>query len=201
MTTPPASPSIEAIEHAIARATALSRKDYAFDDRIRNEVFRKALALDRFEDLCSKVARHSFRLKCYFMQKPVPGFSDDAAVRDVHAAIDYLDRQAARHALPINLHLNPTYAAAGTPLEESFHRGEFAPPTLGDVARAALHAEHKALSVYIGLSDEGLACPGGSFLRPEDDHLLPLFEAFNRTQDFNCLRQALAGAQPPPSAA
>jgi radical SAM enzyme (TIGR01210 family) len=168
----------------------------AFDNHIRNEVFRKALDLDRFDDLCRKVAHHKFRLKCYFMQKPVPGLSDDDAVRDVQAAIDYLSRQAEDHHLPINLHLNPTYAAAGTPLETSFRRGDFQPPTLRDVARAILHAEHKPLSVYIGLSDEDLACPGGSFLRPADAPLVPLLESFNRTQDYNLLRRILAFGEP-----
>lgn len=163
----------------------------AFDDRIRNGIFRKALPLDRFDALCQKVARHRFRLKCYLMQKPIPGLSDEDAIRDVTAAIDYLSHQADRHRLAINLHLNPTFAAAGTPLEDSFLRGEFTPPSLRDVARAALHAENKPISVFIGLSDEGLACPNGSFLRAADAALVPQLEAFNRTQHYAILRRIL----------
>ena len=95
----------------------------AFDDRIRNDLFRKGLPLEVFEDLVAKVAPFGFRLKCYFMQKPVPGITDEEAVADVVAAIDYLDALASRHNAEINMHLNPTYAATGTPLEEAFRAG------------------------------------------------------------------------------
>ncbi|MBI5386051.1 MAG: hypothetical protein HZA90_15355 [Verrucomicrobia bacterium] len=164
----------------------------AFDDRIRNEVFKKGLSLAQFESLCGLVARYGFRLKCYFMQKPVPGMSDDAAVQDMHRAIDYLCGQSRRHGCPINLHLNPTYAAFGTALERSLRQGGYSPPRLADVARAALHAEGRPLSVFLGLSDEGLACEGGSFVRPGEGPLLEKLETFNRTQDFALLREVLA---------
>jgi radical SAM enzyme (TIGR01210 family) len=160
----------------------------AFDDRIRNEVFRKGLKLDDFEKLCRMLGRHGFPLKCYFMQKPVPGMSDEDGVADIERAIDYLSEQARTHGIRINLHLNPTYVAFGTVLEACFQRGEYAPPQLKDVARAARHAEGRGLSVFIGLSDEGLACAGGSFIRPGDDALVARLNAFNRTQDFALLR-------------
>lgn len=162
----------------------------AFDDRIRNDVFRKGLTLDQFEALCRTLARYGFRLKCYFMQKPVAGMSDEDGVRDIQAAIDYLHQQATAASLAINLHLNPTYVATGTPLEEQFRQGAYTPPRLADVARAALHAEGKSLTVFLGLSDEGLACPGGSFLRSGEEPVLAQLEAFNRTQDFAWLRAA-----------
>lgn len=161
----------------------------AFDEHIRNEVFKKGLSLVQFESLCGLVARHGFHLKCYFMQKPVPGLSDDAAVADVHQAIDYLCGQARRHGCRINLHLNPTYAAFGTALERSFQEGGYSPPRLRDVARAALHADGKPLSVFLGLSDEGLACEGGSFIRPGEEQLLEKLEEFNRTQSYLLLRE------------
>ena len=159
----------------------------AFDDHIRNEVFDKGLSLDVFERLVERIAAYRFHLKCYFMQKPVPGISDTEAVSDIENAIDYLSGMSIRHGAEINMHLNPTYVAAGTALEPAFHNGTYTPPFLSDVARAARHAANKPLSIFVGLSDEGLAVPGGLFLREEDKHLIALLEQFNRTQDYTLL--------------
>lgn len=160
----------------------------AFDDRIRNQVFKKGLKLEQFEALCRKVASHGFGLKCYFMQKPVPGMTDEEAVQDTFQAIDYLSEKARQYGIPINLHLNPTYVAFGTVLENCFRKGEYSPPRLKDVVRAALHAEGKSISIFLGLSDEGLACAGGSFIRSGEEPIVQTLEAFNRTQDFGLLR-------------
>jgi radical SAM enzyme (TIGR01210 family) len=159
----------------------------AFDERIRNEVFVKGLTFERFERLLAAVARHGFRVKCYLMQKPVAGMTNEEAVEDVRRAIDYLDECSRRTGVPINLHLNPTFVARGTPLAAAFERGEYTPPALADVAQAVLHARNKAVSVFVGLFDEGLAVPGGSFLRPGDEELGRRLAAFNRTQDFSLL--------------
>jgi len=169
-----------------------------FDDRIRNEVFHKGLQLHQVDELCGTLARYGFHLKCYFMQKPVPDMSDTQAVQDIQRAIDYLAELAGRHGTRINLHLNPTYVAFGTALERSFRRGEYTPPQLADVARAALHAEGKPITLYVGLSDEDLACEGGSFVRPGDEALIAALERFNRSQDFAALKTALATASRQP---
>jgi len=159
----------------------------AFDDRVRNEVFKKGLELDAFERFIADLAPHGFRVKTYFMQKPVPGLSDADAVLDIRRAIDYLARLARRHGVTINLHLNPTYVAAGTALEREFSEGNYTPPRLLDVARAALHARDTGLGVFLGLYDEGLAVPGGSFLRAGDAPLVAAMERFNQTQDYRIL--------------
>jgi len=159
----------------------------AYDERIRNEAFRKGLDLDVLERLAADLAPYKFRLKCYVMQKPVPGMSDAEAVEDVRQAIDYLGKVASRHGVEINVHVNPTYVSSGTPLAESFERGEYVPPRLMDVAQAAKHARDKDVSVFLGLYDEGLAVEGGSFMRPGDEGLVARLEEFNRTQDFNIL--------------
>jgi radical SAM enzyme (TIGR01210 family) len=159
----------------------------AFDERIRNDLFDKGLALTVFEELVQKMAPYKYHLKCYFMQKPVPGMTDEEAIRDIQNAIDYLGRLAETHRLPVNLHLNPTYVAEGTQLEVAFRRDEYAPPRLSDVAAAASHARHLPITVFIGLNDEGLAIPGGSFIRSGDENLVALLEEFNRTQDFDLL--------------
>ena len=159
----------------------------AFDDHIRNDVFDKGLTLAIFERLARDLAKYGFHLKCYFMQKPVPGMTDAEAVRDIHSAIEYLGRIAHEHAIPINLHLNPTYVAAGTPLAEAFRHGRYSPPRLRDVAAAARHARGRPLSVFIGLHDEGLAVEGGSPVREDEQPLVSQLEVFNQTQNYDLL--------------
>jgi hypothetical protein len=164
----------------------------AFDEHVRNHVYKKGLSLAAVERTAALAARRGFLLKCYFMLKPAPGMSDAAAVQDVHHAIDYLADLAARYRCGINLHLNPTFAARGTPLATAFAAGQYQPPTLRDVARAALHARGKPISIFLGLNDEGLAVAGGSFLRPGDDAQVALLERFNQTQDFEILLRFIA---------
>ncbi len=159
----------------------------AFDNRIRNELFDKGLSLEAFEGLVLKIVPYGYHLKCYFMQKPVPGMSDVEAVVDIQNAIDYLSHIANKHDIHINMHLNPTYVAAGTVLETAFREGRYTPPLLEDVAVAAYHARAKSISTFIGLSDEGLAVEGGSFLLQDSQVLVDKLELFNRSHDFNIL--------------
>ena len=159
----------------------------AFDHHIRNEVFDKGLSLEAFEGLVNKMAPYGFHLKCYFMQKPIPGMSDAEAVTDIKNAIDYLSQIANQHAIQINMHLNPTYVATGTALETAFREGRYRPPLLEDVALAASYAKGKPISIFIGLSDEGLAATGGSFLRPDSRTLVEMLENFNCSADFSIL--------------
>ena len=81
-----------------------------------------------------------------------------------------------RTGVHINMHLNPTYVAGSTPIEAAFKQGKYEPPYLRDVAEAALRAQNSGLSIFLGLSDEGLAVPGGSFLRPGEEKLIEQLE-------------------------
>lgn len=168
----------------------------AFDERIRNDVFNKGLSLEKFESFIASVAPYKYAVKCYVMQKPVPEMPDEEAVKDVQRAIDYLSQTGKRHGVQINMHLNPTYAARGTPLAMSFAEGNYVPPHLIDVARAAYHAKGKGLSLFIGLYDEGLAVPGGSFIRVGEEELVAELETFNKTQDFDVLEKVVSAADP-----
>jgi radical SAM enzyme (TIGR01210 family) len=159
----------------------------AFDDRIRNDVFKKGLSLDVFECLARDLAKYGFHIKCYFMQKPVPEMSDEQAIQDIHRAIEYLGRVARDHEVVINLHLNATYVGAGTLLEEAFRQGRYSPPRLQDVAAAARHAREQPISVFLGLNDEGLAIEGGSPIREGEEELVETLEEFNRTQNYDLL--------------
>ena len=189
-------PELEFLARALAEGDVQTQMELgvgieAFDDRIRNEVFRKGLKLEAFEDTVAMIAPYGFKLKCYFMQKPVPGMSDEEGVRDIQRAIEYLCGLSGKHGVTINMHLNPTFVAYGTPLEKSFLQGEYTPPRLIDVARAAAYAENRNISIFIGLFDEGLAVDGGSFLRAGEGKLVETLEQFNRTQNFEILTRII----------
>jgi radical SAM enzyme (TIGR01210 family) len=161
----------------------------AFDDRIRNEQYRKGLDLDTFENMAGLLAIYNFKLKVYFMLKPVPELTEEQAVNDVIMGINYLNDISEKYELDINLHLNPTYVAYGTPLERAFLEGKYAPPFLESVRRVVLEAEGKRISLFVGLNDEGLAVKNGAFIRDGDEMLIQKLELFNKTQDFNILKQ------------
>ncbi len=160
----------------------------AFDNRIRNEVFGKGLSLATFEKLVKQLQRPGFRLKCYFMQKPVAGISEEEAIQDIQRGIDYLHQVSTTFGVSINMHLNPTYVSRETSLERDFKKGVYQPPLLQNVIRSVLHAKGKSVSIFVGLSDEGLAVEGGSFLRAGDESLVQALELFNRTQNFSVLQ-------------
>jgi len=171
----------------------------AFDEHVRNDLLFKGLTLDKVERLVAAMSVYGFRLKCYLMLKPVPSMTREESIADIHHAIEYLTQLSEKHLDPktgepmvrINIHVNPTYVAKGTPLEPAFAHGDYKPPTLRDVALAVLPSEASPLTVFISLYDEGLAVPGGSFRRPGDEALATLIASFNSTQDYDFLRRVL----------
>jgi radical SAM enzyme (TIGR01210 family) len=168
-----------------------------FDDHRRNHEFKKGLSITKFEDFMAKVAEHSahkdhdFAIKCYFMLKPMQDMTDEEAIADIHRAIEYLGDTERKYGIQVNLHLNPTFVSAGTVLETAFEDDEYYPPTLLDTARAVLPAKNEPITVCLGLHDEGLAIPGGSFIRPGDEKILEALHRFNATQDYEILENLL----------
>lgn len=160
----------------------------AFDEKIRNEHFNKGLPLEGFENMVKKIAKHKFKIKAYFMQKPVPNMSEEEALEDIKNGIDYLEKISKKYKIEINMHLNPTYVARGTPLETAFNEGTFSPPLLDNVRKAVLHAKDKGISIYVGLDDEGLAVKNGNCIRKGDEKLKEKIEEFNKTQDYSLLK-------------
>lgn len=178
-----------ALHEGSARTLEIAVGFEAFDDDLRNRHFRKGLSREAFEAFVRKVAayRHT-AIKTYFMLKPVPEMTAEQAIDDIAQAIRYLSQLSRRYNVPFNLHLNPTYVAAGTELEKAFREKRYEPPTLRDVARAVLPALGEPISVYLGLYDEGLAVEGGSFLRPGDEAARKTLEQFNSSQDYSLVK-------------
>lgn len=177
-----------AIDDAVFNQVEIAVGLEAFCDDIRNEMLGKGLSLVSFENCVRKIATHGLRLKCYFMFQPVPGVDTDQAISDLREAIVYLTDVSQEFSLPINLHVNPTYVARDTKLHEAFLEGTYEPPHLSDVAHAIATAEGSPLTIFVGLYDEGLACEGGSFIRPGDEELMARLNTFNHTQNYGLLR-------------
>lgn len=162
----------------------------AFDDELRNNLFKKGITRQTFEQFLLRLSKYQhMSVKTYFMLKPTVGLSDEKAIADIHGAIKYLGGLVKRYGVPINLHLNPTFVAKGTELEKQFREGEYQPPQLVDVARAALCAKDEPISVFLGLYDEGLAVEGGSFVREGDESILEQLDEFNVSQDYEILEE------------
>lgn len=159
----------------------------AFDTIVRNDHFKKGLSLKKFEEMAVSVGEYGFHLKCYFMLKPVVGMTTEDAIKDIHNGIDYLADVSKKTNVKINMHLNPTYVATGTPLAEAFANGEYTPPTMTDVIEAVKYGKGKGISIFVGLNDEGLAVEGGSFIRQDEEKLMEVLEEFNRDQNYDCL--------------
>lgn len=160
----------------------------AYSRFIRNTLFGKGLDLTHIESLIAKAATYGFSIKCYFMFKPVAGITVEEAVWDIRHAAKYLDGLAKEHHACINMHLNVTYVAKGTELEEAFRKGDYEPPRLSDVVDAILPAEGSRITIFVGLYDEGLTVEGGSFIRPGDDKIISALQAFNKTQNYGILK-------------
>jgi radical SAM enzyme (TIGR01210 family) len=174
----------------------------AFDEKIRNEIFNKGLSFEKIDQLASNLSKinekfvkknprgyRKMKLKTYFMLKPIHGITDKHAVTDVMNGINYLHDLASKYNMEINMHLNPTFVARGTPLEEEFRKGNFYPPSLALTREAMLFAKNKNISLFVGLNDEGLAVEGGTFSckTPEEKILYQKIEGFNVIQNFEIL--------------
>lgn len=157
------------------------------DEHLRTHVFGKGLPTRKLEALAEQLARHGFRMKCYFMFKPVEDqyMTREQAIADIHGAIKYLGDVMDRiDGASISIHLNPTYAARGTPLAEAFKNHRYTPPFLSDVIEAVRYGEKFGIPIFVGLNAEDLEVEGGSFIRPGDENIVPILEAFNKTQNY-----------------
>jgi uncharacterized Fe-S cluster-containing MiaB family protein len=125
----------------------------------------------------------------YFLLKPYP-LSEDEAVQDVIDGMRFLTELQAKYEVKTVMHLNPVYVAAGTKLEEHYKLGEYFPPKPDLIGRVLLEVQSlwegtnkkKIPRLCLGLSDEGMSVPGGSFVPPLDQQADALWGAL---RDFN----------------
>ena len=158
-----------------------------FDTDLRNKNFKKGLSFKIFRQLVDRITPFNYEIKTYFMVKPVAGMTEVEGKNDILKAIDYIDDIRKEKNAIINIHLNPTYAAKETSLEEAFYNGTFSPPQLITVIELLIYANNKNIEIFAGLYDEGLAVEGGTCLRTKDMKYVSHIEDFNQSQDISNL--------------
>lgn len=139
------------------------------DPYIRDKVLFKREPLDVFERGLDRVAEAGVHeLTAYVLFKPRWDMSDEEAVAEAEASIDYLAAQATSRGLNLSVRLNPMYAADGSRWAKKAHVSpDYKPPRLTDVMRVAEKKRRQGVNIYIGMSTEGLD-DGSNYMARED---------------------------------
>lgn len=139
------------------------------NETIRNETLYKRESLDTFLRGLDNVALSGARLTAYVLFKPSPTMTDEEAFAEADLSIDYLVEHTSRRGIELEIRLNPMYLADGTRWTRTALRTPaYRPPRLTDVMRLAEKKAQQGVSMYIGLSAEGLAGENGTYSSRED---------------------------------
>jgi radical SAM enzyme (TIGR01210 family) len=168
------------------------------DERIRNQVLNKGLDEETFQRTAALLAAKDVRLKAYVLVKPDAALTEAQAVAEAAATLGHLQATGRRLGLEVEAHLNPTYVARGSRLEEEFRAREYQPPRLWSVVDILLLLEDKGLPIHIGLRTEGLAVRGGTFRNCGrcDERVTTALRAFSGSQDYGLLKRLDCACRP-----
>ncbi|MBI5240506.1 MAG: hypothetical protein HY926_08540 [Elusimicrobia bacterium] len=160
------------------------------DERIRNGVLNKGLSEETFQKTAELLAAKGVRLKAYVLVKPDAALTEAQAVDEAAATLEHLLATGRKLGLEVEAHLNPTYVARGSRLEEEFKAKEYRPPRLWSVVDILARMEGKGLPIHIGLRTEGLAVKGGTFRNCGrcDERVSAALRAFTGSQDYGLLK-------------
>jgi hypothetical protein len=138
------------------------------DPYIRDKVLFKREPLEVFERGLDRVAEAGAQLTSYVLFKPRWDMTDEEAVAEAEASIDYLVEQTKARGLDLSVRLNPMYAADGSRWAKKAHTSsDYQPPRLTDVMRVAEKKRREGVNIYIGMSTEGLD-DGSNYMGRED---------------------------------
>mgnify|MGYP000991019025 CR=1 FL=1 len=155
------------------------------DDRLRQVVLGKSVARTSFENALDMLASYpNVAVTSYILVKPAREMTDQDALDEACATIDYLHKQTLARGLPLSIRLNPMYVAPGTLWGADATERGYVAPRLSDVLAAARHAEKLKVPSYIGLSSEGIPGEHATYRDREDFNKTLLKEAiaWNRSQ-------------------
>jgi uncharacterized Fe-S cluster-containing MiaB family protein len=179
-----------------------------------NEEVRKGFGQAEIEDLLARLQRWNkmsqiadgktspkLSFRAYFLLKPYP-LSDDEAVEDVIDGMRFLAKLQSAYEVKTAMHLNPVYVAAGTKLETHYNHGEYLPPKPELIGRTLLEIRAlwekmnptKVPGICLGLSDEGMALPRGSFVPSPTLQAHTLWQALREFNAFDSDRKLEAFA-------
>lgn len=158
------------------------------DSYIRDKILCKNEPLDTFLYGLDRIAETRSELTAYVLFKPSPMMSDEEAFIEAEKSIDYLIEQCSTRSIAITIRLNPMYAASGSKWARIAHKNRaYKPPRLTDVMKLAEKKAREGVSVYIGLSYEGINEPDGIYTGREDysPRLIKPIKLFNDRKLFS----------------
>jgi radical SAM enzyme (TIGR01210 family) len=149
---------------------------------IRNKILRKSESLEEFLAGLDRVAECKTDLTSYIIYKPAPDMTDSEAFIEAEKSIDYLVDQCQRRSIRLSIRLNPMYCARYSVWANLAKTARnYKPPRITDIMKLAEKKVQEGISIYIGLSSEGLEEVGGSYTYREDytPHLIGVMKLFN----------------------
>lgn len=154
------------------------------DDRVRNELVRKALSRRAFLDVIDLVARAGLDLLVYLLVKP-PGLDERAAIDDAVASAEYVFRAARERGVRARVAFEPIFICENTELETLYTASKYRLVNLWSVVEV-IRRSHGQGEVFIGLSDEDLSqrrLPQSCELCRDD--IVAAVERYNATQSLD----------------
>jgi radical SAM enzyme (TIGR01210 family) len=162
------------------------------DHRIREDILRKRMDLGAFEETVSRMGRRGIALSAYVLLKADPEHTDAAGAADAISTCDYLKRLCRQTGTRLELYVNSMYRAKGSQWARWAANAGWTPPRIQDLAKVLWRVAEPGVAVRAGLSEEGLAAPGGHYdARPDyAPQVSELLHEYNRTGDLELLRAA-----------
>lgn len=152
---------------------------------LRDRVLRKRESLDVFCAGLDRLAALGLDLTTYVLFKPAPEMTDAAAYEEARKSIDFLREECGKRDIGLTVRLNPMYVAEGSAwARRAAELPDYVPPSLSDCLRLAEEVAAEGVSIYLGLSAEGLSDPAGTYAAREDfgPDLLKAAKVFNSRQ-------------------
>lgn len=158
------------------------------DDYVRNEIIKKDLSKEVFEETVARVKRSGCDLLVYLLVNP-PRMSEKKAIEDAVASARYVFNVADKHRVLVRVAFEPVFICENTQLEDLYFQAQYKLVNLWSVVEV-VRQTHSYGNIFVGLSDENLSLErlpqscsqcGGTIARE--------IERFNKTQDISGLEK------------
>ncbi|GAA2455888.1 hypothetical protein GCM10010191_88980 [Actinomadura vinacea] len=161
------------------------------DPQVRERILRKKMDLGGFERVVRSLGERDIGLASYVLVKADPSHSDTDGRADAIATCEYLKDLCKSSNTRLTLRVNSMYRAEGSLWSTWAESQGWTPPSLFDIAEVMYAVADEDVQVFAGLSEEGLATPGGHFEAREDFQpwALTALEEYNRSGKIDLLRQ------------
>ena len=123
----------------------------------RNNILNKGLSEKSFLTALEILKKNGWAARIYLMLKPYPNMNDDEAVTQAIDTAKHLMNYSEKFNLPMRIHLNPSYVAKGTIMEQWLGQGIYSPPSKKAINNAYKEIKQICKFTILGLDNENLA--------------------------------------------